>query len=111
MNKNLKTTISVGLLALLPLLTFAVPADAPAQELTIDRVFAILKQLINWIFALLLVVSTFFIFYAAYLYLTAAGDPEKVKSANNQLIYAAVAIAVAFVAQGIQVLVKQLLGQ
>jgi len=51
-----------------------------------------------------------FILYAAFIYLTAGGDPEKVKTASNQLIYAAVAIAVALVAQGIRFIVAQLVG-
>lgn len=108
MNK-IKTIITVGLTTALPLLAFAQGVErAPGQQLTIERILAILGTLINWIFTLLLVVATFMIFWAAYNYLTAAGDPEKVTKANNTLIYAAVAIAVAFVAQGVRFLVEQL---
>ncbi len=108
MNNKIKAAIGIGLVTLLPLLTFAQIQTAPTQPLTIERILRILNTLINWAFTILLVVATFFIFYAAYLYLTAAGDPAKVKSASSQLIYAAVAIAVAFVAQGIRFLVEQL---
>ena len=106
--KQITATIGIGLVALLPFLAFAQIQTAPTQPLTIERVLNILNTLINWLFTILLVVATFMIFYAAYLYLTAAGSEDKVKSANNTLIYAAVAIAVAFVAQGVRFLVEQL---
>ena len=114
MSKQLKTIISTGLIALLPILVSAqgvTPQPAPgvpSEPLTIQRILGILNTLINWAFTILMVLATFFIFYAAYLYLTAAGDAEKVKSAQQVLIYAAVGIAVAFVAQGVRFLVEQL---
>jgi len=110
--KNLKTIIGVGLLAALPIITLAQIKFQPAPE-TITRpeqIIDILNTLINWVFTILLIVAVFFIFRAAFLYLTAAGDPDKVKQASNQLIFAAVAIAVAFVALGVRFIVGQLLG-
>ena len=47
---------------------------------------------------------------AAYKYLTAGGDPEKVKSASNILIYAAIAIVVALFARGLPTLIYSLVG-
>ncbi len=99
------------MITLLPVLAMAQGGiqTAPTNPLTIERILRILNTLINWLFTLLLVVATFFIFYAAYLYLTAAGNEENVGKAKNQLIFAAVAIAVAFVAQGVRFLVEQLI--
>lgn len=112
--KQIKKTIIVALATTFPFLSSAQISgiqEAPETPLTIQRIIRILATLINWIFTILLILATFFIFYAAYLYLTAAGDPEKVKKASNQLIYAAVSIAVAFVAQGVRFLVEQLVGR
>jgi len=111
MNK-FKTAITTGLISAFPFLTFAqvnTVQPAPRGEgFRFETILRILATLINWLFTILLVLATFFIFYAAYLYLTAAGDAEKVKNASNQLIYAAVSIGVALVAQGIRFLVTQL---
>ncbi|OGY63006.1 MAG: hypothetical protein A2745_03035 [Candidatus Harrisonbacteria bacterium RIFCSPHIGHO2_01_FULL_44_13] len=115
--KNWKTKVAIGTVAvaaLLPLLGLAqvtgvvTPPSPPVTSA--QDIINVLNTLINWVFTLLLILATFFIFYAAYLYLTAAGDAEKVKTASNQIIYAAVAIAVALVAQGVRFVVEQLLG-
>lgn len=108
MSNKIKAVIGISLVMLLPVLAMAQIQTAPTQPLTIERILRILNTLINWLFTLLLVVATFFIFYAAYLYLTAGGNEENVGKAKNQLIFAAVAIAVAFVAQGVRFLVEQL---
>jgi magnesium-transporting ATPase (P-type) len=64
----------------------------------------------GWMFTFLIVFAIIFVILAAFNYLTAGGDPEKVKTASNQLIYAAVAVAVAIFAKGLPLLVSGLLG-
>ena len=70
----------------------------------------ILNTVINWLFGLLIILAVIFVLVAAFKYLTSGGDPEKVKSANHSLIYAAVAVAVAILAKGIPYLVASFLG-
>ncbi len=53
----------------------------------------------DWIFTALLVVAILVILLAAWGFLTAGGDPEKVKKSRDYLIYALVGIAVAFLAK------------
>ena len=69
----------------------------------------IIVTLINWLTGLFFAVAVLFIFYAAYLYLTAAGDPEKLGKAKNQLIYSIIAIVVALLAGSIRFIVENLL--
>src|SRR3989344_1037062 len=99
-------------LSAMPILSLAQSSieDIPEGPRSIEDIINILGTLLNWMFTLLMIVATMFILYAAFIYLTARGDPEKVKTASNQLIYAAVAIAVALVAQGIRFIVAQLVG-
>jgi magnesium-transporting ATPase (P-type) len=59
----------------------------------------------NYAFFALLLAAVGFVLYAAFRYLTAAGDPAKVTVANKTLIFAAVAIAVALVARAVPVIV------
>jgi hypothetical protein len=65
---------------------------------------------INWIFWFLIVLTIIFVLIAAFGYLTAAGDPEKVKTAGQRLLYAAVAIVVALIAKGLPLIVSSFIG-
>ncbi len=58
-----------------------------------------------WAFYFLIVLAVIFVLVAAFKYLTAAGDPEKVKSAGATLLYAAIAIAVALLARAVPLIV------
>ena len=46
---------------------------------------------------------------AAFTYLTAKDDPEKIKSATKQILWASVAIAIALVSVGANVIIKDLI--
>lgn len=79
------------------------PIEDP-QEL-IDLVAAIVK----WLAIIFWIAAVGFIFYAAYIYLTAGGDPERIKKAHKQLLYAVIAIAVALMATGLPFFIDQVL--
>ncbi len=64
----------------------------------------------GWFFTFLVVLAAIFALVAAYKYLTAGGDPEKVKAASNILIYCAIAIVAALFARGLPLLVGSLIG-
>lgn len=64
----------------------------------------------NWMFVILLIVAVLYIILAAYKYLFSGGSEENVAAAHKMLIYAVVAIAVAFLAKGIVFVVQQLVG-
>jgi len=79
------------------------------QDETPTGLKGILTTVVRWVYIIFFIVAVMFILFAAYTYLTAQGDAEKIKSANNQLIYAAIAVIVAFMSLGIDLLVKSLL--
>lgn len=111
--KTVKNLILLISLASLPVLTLAVYTgvqEPPVERLYIEDILRILQTAINWIFSILLIVAVIFILLAAFSYLFSAGDPEKVKTAQSRLIYAAVAIGVGLIAEGIQFIVRQLVG-
>ena len=54
--------------------------------------------------------AVIFIIVAGFKYLTAAGDPEKVKAAGTMLIYTAVAIVVALLARAVPLIIGSFLG-
>jgi hypothetical protein len=109
----MKKIASVGILALVLGLSFMASAQVsgpPETPVTIERIVNILSTFINWLFAILLALAVIFIILAAFKYLTAGGDAEKIKSAHTQLIYALVSLGVALLSRGLIYLVKQLLG-
>lgn len=71
-----------------------VPEDK-AQCCLIDRILTVG----DYIFVAILVVAIILILVAAWGFLTAAGNPDKVVSARNTLIYALIGVAVAFLAR------------
>jgi len=107
-------------LALSPALAFAQSAaptkiqvpvgKPPLVGASFEGIIGIITQLINWLFIVLLVLAVLFIIMAAFSYLTAGGDEEKVAAAHKKVIYAVVAVAVAFLAQGVSFIVGELLG-
>lgn len=60
----------------------------------------------DWLFYILLTVAAIFIIVAAYHFVTAAGDPEKIKTARHFVLYALIGVLVAFMATGLVKLVE-----
>ncbi len=89
------------------------PVQAPNNFNNIYQITGsagLLCTVINWIFWLLIVFTIIFVLYAAFQYLTAAGNPEKVSAAGSTLIYAAVAVVVALIAKGLPLIVSSFIG-
>ena len=116
--KKFSTLIAVMTLAALPITSLAattinIPggnnAAVPQGITSFGGFIEVFKTLITWIFTLLLIFAVLFIIMAAFSYLTAGGDEEKVQKAHQKIIYAVIAIAVAFLAQGASYVVGELL--
>lgn len=117
MKKILASIVTIGILAVplvgLAAIEFTEPTCEPvkhdlsdykecdvapgtkAQCCLIDRVLTVG----DYIFVAILVVAILLILIAAWGFLTAAGNPDKVTSARNTLIYAMIGVAVAFLAK------------
>lgn len=80
--------------------------SVPQGQITsLQGVLQMLCTVFAWAFYFLLVLAVIFIIVAGFKYLTAAGDPEKVKSAGTMLIYTAVAIGVALLARAVPLVI------
>ena len=62
---------------------------------------ATLNNIVNWLFTVLLIVAAIFIIIASFNFITAAGEPEKIKTARQFVIYALIGVVVAFLARGL----------
>ncbi|MDP3729735.1 MAG: hypothetical protein Q8R26_03265 [bacterium] len=75
----------------------------------LNDVSRVIITLVNWLTGLFFIAAILFLFYSAFLFFFAAGDPEKLKSAKNQLIFSIIAILVALLAGSIRFIVESIL--
>ncbi len=78
-------------------------ATGPLQS--VCNVIGLVNNILFWFSTLFWIFAGIFVFYAAFLYLTARGDENQVSKAHHQLIWAVVAIAIALLAGGLPYLV------
>lgn len=105
-NKKFGNGLLAVSLLVLPVLIFAAVQEPEAPITSMSQIESLILKVRNWIFTIFLIVAVVFVVMAAFGYLTSGGDPAKVKAAQQQLIYAIVAIAIALIAGGVVVLVR-----
>ncbi len=98
---------------LMPLATFAqlsnISGYGQAPITKLSGVTSSLTQIVNWVIVIFWVLTVLFLIWAAVLYLTGAGNEEKIKEAKNRVIYAIIAAAIALLSTGLQSIVTSLL--
>lgn len=114
-SEKIKSAVSVGLVSLSivvsglgPLAAQATIANLPIPQVgpgTVGGIVNLVRAIVQWLYIIFFILAVLFILWAAILYLTAAGDPEKVGKAKNLLIYAVVAIIVAFLAVAFETII------
>ena len=70
----------------------------------------LLGNVTDGLFVVLTVMAALTIVFAGYIFLTAGGDPEKVKKAREFVLYALIGVAVAFSARALVGLVHWMVG-
>lgn len=92
-----------------------VPLFAGAQDpgdvniRTEEGVIGLLLNLLALARTIFWIIAVAVILWAAFLYLTAAGDAAKIGKANSMLMYAVIAIVVALIATSLPFLIRSLL--
>ena len=107
-------SLTVGFTGLLLLENLAVAAIAntgitQVGPSTVGGLVDVIRNAARWIYILFFIIAVVFIIFAAFTYLTAAGDEEKVKKAKNMIIYAAIAIVVALLAVAFETIIANFL--
>ena len=111
----LSITIPVISLLLLASMNVAVgqTGDIPGVQrvgpTTVGGLVDILRNVVRWVYIIFFVLAVMWILLAAFNYLTAGGEAEKITKAKNMLIYAAVAIVVALLAVGFETIIRNFL--
>lgn len=109
--KNIKKELLV-FLALFAVLAFLLPqisrgVDFP-NPLRYDTFQELVTAIIKFIFNLSLWVAPIMFIVAGFYYITAAGDPEKIKTAKNILIYTAIGLIIVISARALVELFQSL---
>lgn len=90
--------------------TILVPLVATAGVSTVRDVERVLDRAATWMFRILIAVGTVFLVLAAFQYLSAAGNAEKLSQANRMLLYTVIAFALGILARAVVFLVDNLIG-
>lgn len=64
----------------------------------------------KYVVGILVIVAVFYVLWAAYTFITAAGEAEKISQARSRIMYAGIGVIVALLAQGIIALVLSAAG-
>lgn len=69
----------------------------------------VVRKVVVWTYTLFFILAVLLIIFAAFAYLTAGNNAEQIKTAHKRLIWAAVAIVVALLAVGAELIIKDFL--
>jgi len=81
-----------------------------ARGLNFQSIIQKINVLIDYMFTFLLILAVVFVLVAAFKYLTAGGDEEKIGAAHKTLLWAVIAVAVALLSQGVIFLAGSIVG-
>jgi len=82
----------------------------PAGPQSGANLVAILDVIVDWVFVIVLIFSVIFIVLAGWQFITQGGNAQAVSEARMKLLWAAIGIAVAVMARGIPVVVRNIIG-
>ena len=111
--KIIAVVLGVSLFGLMVNVTFGqapvIPGVNVVGPTTVGGLVDVVRGVVRWVYIIFFILAVLFILFAAFTYLMAGGEPEAVNKAKTQLIYAAVAIAVALLAVGFEQIIQAFL--
>ncbi len=69
----------------------------------------LISAILGWLNKVLIPVAAIMIFYAGFLYITAAGNPEKIKKAHSAITWALVGIAIVLLSTGLSFVIRDVI--
>ncbi|MCX6702416.1 MAG: hypothetical protein NTW60_00925 [Candidatus Wolfebacteria bacterium] len=81
--------------------------DSPIKD--VPGAVAILTTVVKWLYTIFFIAAAFFLLLAAFKYLTGGHTPANVQMAHKMILYAAIAIVVAFMSVGFESIIKNFL--
>ena len=103
----MKKIILISILLSLPIVVSAVEFQNPLEYETFGE---LIDAIIKFIFYIAVVVTPLMIIIGAFYILTAAGDPKKIGTGKNVIIYTLVGLAIILLARGLIAMIESLIG-
>lgn len=75
-----------------------------------DTVEEVIQGIIDFIFWLAVVIVPLMIIIGAAFFITSAGNPNKIRTAKNIMLYTAIGFTIVLLAKGVASVVKQIIG-
>jgi hypothetical protein len=107
MKKYLILFLLVILLVPIIMISAQVEIENPV---TSDSLWELLSRVIDFIFYISISIASLMIIIGAYFFLTSAGEPGKVQTAKNVILYALIGLAVVFLSKAIINLLLEIFG-
>ncbi len=109
MKKTAKILSLVVFITIIVLVSLPVLANDEGPT-TVDELFALIDNIITFMVYALIVVGVIVFIIAGFTFLTAGGDPEKVKKAQNMLLYGVIGIIIGLFAKGLVWVIANIVG-
>jgi len=103
----MKKILLISILLSLPISVLAVEFENPLQYETFGE---LINAIIRFIFNIAIVVAPLMVIIGAFYILTAAGDPKKVGSGKNIILYTAIGLAIILLARGLISMIESVIG-
>ncbi len=92
---------------LIPCLAEAIRIPNPLEAETFEE---LIENLIDFIFWVAAAIVPLMIIIAAFYFITSAGNPDKVKTAKDIILYTIIGFTIVLLAKGIVSVIKQIIG-
>jgi len=108
--------LALLIVLLVPIAISAQEEDCPAGKICIDNpttsksLWGLLDKVINFIFYISISIASLMIIVGAYFFLTSAGEPGKVQTAKNVILYALIGLVVVFLSKAIIGMLAKIFG-
>jgi len=103
----MKKILLISLLFSLPIVVLAVEFQNPLEYETFGE---LIDAIIKFIFYIAVVVTPLMIIIGAFYILTAGGDPKKIGTGKNIIIYTLIGLAIILLARGLIAMIESLIG-
>jgi hypothetical protein len=103
----MKKIILISLLLSLPIMSLAVEFQNPLEYETFGE---LIDAIIKFIFYIAVVVVPLMLIIGAFYLLTAAGDPKKIGTGKNVIIYTLIGLVIIMLARGLIAVIESVIG-
>ena len=103
----MKKILLISLLLSLPIIVSAVEFQNPLEYATFGE---LIDAIIDFIFYIAIVIAPLMAIIGAFYLLTAGGDPKKIGTGKNIIIYTLIGLAIVMLARGIVAMIESVIG-